>query len=98
MWIFFVLAAIQLIISIFFGDICRNHTILINRIDKDVGRTIAFDLPLNSDVGNFSVSGAIINTLHCKGTENLVDRIGFDTNTYNIPSKKNLFFKLIFFF
>eukprot|EP01080_Neovahlkampfia_damariscottae_P009155 gene9155-1243_t len=84
MWIFFVLAALQLLISIFFGDICNNHQVLISRFDKDVGRTIGFELPLNSDVGNFSLSGAIQNTLQCKGTENLVDRIGFDTTTYNI--------------
>jgi hypothetical protein len=89
MWIFFALAGIQLIISVFFGDLCRNHVTLINRFDADVGRTLNFPLPLKTNFGNFSASQAFKDTLSCSGNQNLVDRIGFDTKTYNIPEFLN---------
>lgn len=80
MGIYMLLFGIQFIIIIVLGHACERSPALVSRIDNYI-------TPIQSPIGNISISKSIDKLLNCKNSTSILDVIGFNLNSLNITQR-----------
>lgn len=87
-WIYFLFAAITLMLSIAIGQACTNTPMMISKLDAQISALVDIPLPyFVSGIGYISISEGVNGSINCQGNGTYLQAFGLNVETLNVTQE-----------